>query len=248
ATMRMLLILLLLLGLPASGQELEDPLITDRPDQAEAPYTVGSGRFQIESGVLYELDRGGGDRVLTPTLLRVGTGPDTELRIEGDLLTFEQRRVGLSDFSLGAKVNLTDQDWGALALLGRLNFPTGTNGFAGHAVVPELALLSAFPLSEEWALAVSLQGGLPRDDTTGDRYLQGFFATALGYSISERLGVFVEVFGNGPQGDGGPFELATDAGLTYLLSEDLQLDLAAVKGLSATGLDWGVTLGVSARF
>lgn len=225
----------------------DGPLITDRPDQAEAPYTVGAGRFQIESGVLYEQLKGGPDGVFTPTLLRIGTGETTELRVESDFLTLSQRTAGLSDASVGFKANLADQDWGAIAVLGRLNLPSGTGPFQGDSVTPELALLTAFPLGDSWSLAVSLQGGLPEDPVEG-RHLQGFFATALGYQLHEQVGVFVEVFGSGPDGARGPFELAVDSGFTFLLNDDLQLDLAAARGLSGSGLDWSLTLGVSARY
>ncbi len=247
---------LLLLAGPLGAQEVEtqatqsesQPIITDRPDQAESPYTVGSGRFQIESGLLYERARGGDEFFATPTLLRIGTGPNTELRVESDFLTAAQGVTGLSDASVGAKVNLADEDWGAIALLGRVNLPSGTGPLAGNAVVPELALLTTFPLNDRVAIAVSLQGGVPEDEAGGGRYLQGFFATSLGFSLTDELGMFVECFGSGPDGTNGPFELAMDGGFTYLVNDDLQLDLAVLKGMSGSGLDWGMTVGVSARY
>lgn len=232
----------------APSQTESQPIITDRPDQAESPYTVGSGRFQIESGLLYERARGGDEFFATPTLLRFGTGPNTELRLESDFITAAQGVTGLSDTSLGAKVNLVDEEWGAIALLGRVNLPSGTGPLAGNAVVPELALLTTFPLNDSMAIAVSLQGGVPEDEAGGGRYLQGFFATSLGFALTDELGMFVECFGSGPDGTNGPFELAMDGGFTYLLNEDLQIDLAVLKGMSGSGLDWGMTVGVSARY
>ncbi len=233
---------------PAPSHPESQPIITDRPDQAESPYTVGSGRFQIESGLLYERTRGGEEFFATPTLLRFGTGPNTELRLESDFITAAQGVTGLSDASLGAKVNLIDEEWGAIALLGRVNLPSGTGPLAGNAVVPELALLTTFPLNDSMAIAVSLQGGVPEDEAGGGRYLQGFFATSLGFALTDELGMFVECFGSGPDGTNGPFQLAMDGGFTYLLNEDLQLDLAVLKGISGSGLDWGVTVGISARY
>jgi len=84
------LLLLALLAPPAAAEEEREPLVTDRPDVAESAVTVGVGTVQLETGLFYERPRGGGAGLLaTPTLLRVGTGPDTEVRFETDGLLFE---------------------------------------------------------------------------------------------------------------------------------------------------------------
>lgn len=231
----------------------QDAIVTDRPDQSTSPYTVGSGRVQIESGPYYLQNKDGTDQGGFNQLLRVGTGPNTEVRLDGDFPQFGPSNfgggtTGLSDIGISFKANLAKEDWGGIGILTRLQFPSGTNGLAGNAVVPQVGLLTDFVLAENWALDVTLAGSVPKDTTGLGRYFQGFFATSLGYAISDEVGIFGEVFGTGPQDQGGPFELGVDGGFTWLLEDDLQLDLAAQKGLSGSGLDWGVTIGVSARY
>lgn len=248
----------LLLGSPAvaepePGQEEVDAIVTDRPDQSTSPYTVGSGRFQIESGPFYFQNKDGTDGGGINTLLRVGTGPNTELRLDGNFpqmgpSNFGGGSTGLGDLGLAFKANLAKEDWGGFGILTRVQFPSGTNGQNGNAVVPQVGLLTDFVLSDELALDITLAGQVPKDSAGGGRYFQGFFATSLGYAITDELGIFGEVFGQGPQDIGGPTELAVDGGFTYLLDEDTQIDIAAQKGLSGSGLDWGITIGVSARY
>lgn len=246
-----------LLGTPAHAdpepQEPPDILIPDRPDQSTSPYTVGSGRVQLESGPYYLRNKDGTDQGGLNQLLRVGTGPNTEVRLDGDFPQFGPSNfgggtTGVSDLGLGFKANLTRDDWGGLGLLARLQFPTGNHGLAGNAVVPQVGVLTDFVLSDDWALDVTLGANLPQDTTGQGRYLQGFFASSFGYGVSDNVGLFAELFGQGPDDAGGPFEVGVDSGVTWLLNDNLQLDLAAQKGLSATGLDWGITLGASARY
>lgn len=241
-----------LLGSPARADE-PDVIIPDRPDQSTSPYTVGSGRVQLESGPYYLRNKDGTDQGGLNQLLRVGTGPNTEIRLDGDFPQFGPGNLGggttgASDVGLGFKANLTREDWGGLGLMARLQFPSGTNGLAGNAVVPQVGLLTDFVLDDDWTLDVTLGGNLPKDSTGQGRYLQGFFASSFGYSVSDNVGLFAELFGQGPDEAGGPFELGVDSGVTWLVNDDLQLDLAAQKGLSATGLDWGITVGASARY
>ena len=234
-------------------EEVSDPIATDRPDQSTSPYTVGSGRVQIESGPYYLQNKDGTDQGGFNQLLRVGTGPNTEVRLDGDFPQFGPSNfgggtTGLSDIGLSFKANVAKGDWGGIGLVPRLQFPSGTNGLAGNAVVPSLTVATDFILSDQWALDISVAGSVPKDSTGLGRYFQGFFATSVGYSITDQLGMFGEVYGGGPQDVGGPFEMGVDGGFTYLLDDDLQLDIAAQKGISATGLDWGITIGASARY
>lgn len=245
-TLASTLILTILTGPPAAAEE---PLVTDRPDVAESAVTVGSGRVQLETGVLFQRFRdGSADQVVTPTLLRVGTGPDTELRLESDGLTFQGPDRGVSDVALGFKLNLSDSDGVATGLLFDVLLPTGSRAFRGASAEPAARFLLDADLSEEWGLGFNAGVILP-EDPAGNRFLQGAFALSLGRSLSEEVRVYGEVFGAGPDAaPGGPVLLGADTGITWLLNPDLQLDASFLRGLSSGGLDWGVSAGVSARF
>src|SRR5206468_3534083 len=79
----------LLCVLAASGARAGDdePISADRPGVAESSQVVGKGRLQLETSLQWERERGDDlhTRTLsTPTLLRIGVGETTELRIETD--------------------------------------------------------------------------------------------------------------------------------------------------------------------
>lgn len=244
---RLLVLLLALLAAPAAAEEEREPLVTDRPDVAESAVTVGVGTVQLETGLFYERARGGDPELLaTPTLLRIGTGPDTEIRFESDGLLFEDSRRRVADLAVGMKWNLLDEEALALGVLAHLRLPTGSAAFRAEAVEPEVKLLLDADLDDRWGLGFNVGAALPQD--TGTRFLQPGFALSLGREVGDGVRLYGEVFGVGPDSLGGPFLMGADTGITVLLSSDVQWDFSYARGLSGEGLDWGLGTGVSARF
>jgi hypothetical protein len=73
------------------------------------------------------------------------------------------------------------------------------------------------------------------------------YTLSVGIPAGERLGFFVEAFGEiGLSADGPPAN-SLDAGATYLLRANLQLDAAAGVGISEAAADWFAGVGVSVR-
>ena len=85
--------LVIFFSIPATAQSQsgdEDLINADRPGIADGSTVVGTGAFQIESGVQEEFRRSGNDREHTffvPTLLRFGLDSRWEVRIEGNTFT-----------------------------------------------------------------------------------------------------------------------------------------------------------------
>lgn len=247
---------------PADAQTVEseppdhDPLTgrprridPDRPHVSEAPVVVGEGTFQIESGVLYANSRTVGEAagVSTPTLLRIGTSHDTELRIESDFLNYQSRQLGLGDVSLGLKHVFWDEDV-ELAMLYTYSFVTGSSAFRGVAE-PEIKMLIGFELSEKTEVEVNLGARSTVDPDSSVRFAQGTFAVAVTHSlVPHQLAVFGELYGDGPIQPGRGAALVGQAGFLYRLDDDTQLDMEFLRGLSSSGLDWGLGIGVSARY
>ncbi|MEO2036212.1 MAG: hypothetical protein ABGZ35_29415, partial [Planctomycetaceae bacterium] len=105
----------------AGGPNLDEPLVTDRPDFTEASSTVGLGVSQIEFGYTYVYGSSGDTSIRTQSfgepLLRYGIGADwLEFRL-GVFPLEEQTNIGttssstsaLSDMYLGVKIGLTPQ-------------------------------------------------------------------------------------------------------------------------------------------
>lgn len=240
---------------PAAAQEAEDePLVTDRPDFTESADTVAPGRFQLEGGVTFsEADeveeRSHGELLgrlglLDWLELRIGVPSYVEVEAPGG---FEAS--GWEDASLGVKAKLAAGGGGrpSAALLVATTLPTGSDELGGgDALQPEAVLALAWDLAPDLGLGANLGYAHPRDD--GDRFHQLFASTALGWSATERLGLFAEVFGFSEEEDGGDATLYADGGATWLLSPDAQLDVRVGTGVSGTETDWFAGVGFAARW
>ena len=220
----------------------------DRPELTFSARTVAPGRVQLESEIAVEREEGSDEnKVVFPSLLRIGVVEGLEFRLESDLLIFEGERRGISDFSAGVKWNLLD-DEPTLGLLAQVIIPAGQEHFRSEAAIPSLRILSDIPLGEKWEMRMNLGATSIRED--GERELKGLFGVAVFRELTERLEGHLEYgrLGTGRGGRGRPIQVV-DTGLAYRLDSDTHVDLAVFKGLdNEDGLDWKVTLGFAKRF
>ena len=243
----------------------EEPISPDRPGVAETGEVVGKGRVQLETSVQWERQRDDAlhTRTLsTPTLLRIGLGERTELRVEtdgrnvihaSDPATGERSTVaGYADTSLGLKWHVADQQgtgFGtpSLGVLLQADLPSGSRELRGKGVRPSLSLPAEWELPGGYSLGVMPGLGVDSDDQD-KRYGYGLLAAELGKKFSERLGGFVELAA--PQIAGashGGIQAIVDAGFTWLVNKDCQLDVAVVHGLNRRSPDLGLAFGISLR-
>lgn len=249
--------------LAGAARAEEEPIATDRPDFVESSDVVGKGRVQLETSLAWERDRQGGVKTRlssTPTLLRVGVADDWELRLETDgrmhLRTdaagATTRERGWSDLSFGVKWHQRDgnEETGTpgLGWLVHLDADTGSGAFRGQGVRPSLRMVAEWEFAGGWSLGV--MPGLFRDrDDAGRHFTGGILAAVLGRSLNDRTRAFVKLSGEqiAPARHGG--NVATlDTGVAFLLTHDVQLDLAMSRGLNRNAPDFAWTVGVSARF
>lgn len=94
------------------GPNLDEPIVTDRPDFTEASSTVGCGVFQIESGYTFAFDRDGPAKTQSHSfpeaLLRYGIVDDwLEMRLATNFAgeTFNtSSETGMEDLYVGMKL------------------------------------------------------------------------------------------------------------------------------------------------
>lgn len=248
----------------AGGVGQAEPIVTDRPDQTESAGIVPRHAVQVESGFGFARFDEAGLRTETAsfpsTLVRYGLEPRIELRLGWDGYLDEKNEVGGIDTdttgsggtSLGAKLLLRDGENGgpALALLASAALPTGDRAFRGERLDPAARLIAAHTLSDRvglgWNAGVAAQTAA---DGTGelDTHANGFYTVALGIGLTDRWGTFVEAFGEAPlSGPGGPAHSA-DAGLTYLVRDNVQLDVSIGTGLNDRADDLLLGVGLSFR-
>lgn len=242
-----------------------EPISTDRPDFVESSDVVGTGRVQIETGFSSERNQADGLKSRTrstPTLLRLGVSETLEVRVETDgylrSRTRDQatgavlRERGFSDASLGVKWHVRDGDEGrgtpGIAWLAHLDVDSGSRPFRGQGVRPSLRAVAEWDLPNDYSVGV-MPGLLADRNADGKRYVAGIFAVTLGKAWTPALRGFVELAGQRltTRKNGGSV-VTLDAGVTYLLSDSVQLDFSVARGLNASTPDFQWGMGVSVRF
>jgi hypothetical protein len=241
-------------------------LVTDRPDQTESSVTIPRGTLQLETGWTHAVEEEGGEETITDafpgTLLRYGVIEGLELRFATEGRVWEELHepggnrhsdAGWSDLQVGLKKYLWEED-GCLpeaAILGHLSIPVGEEGFSSGRFDPDFRLSFAHTLTDRLSFGYNLGTSWETiEDDRGDRDTHSSFiyTAALGFGLTDRLGAFIEFFGDIPiNGEGGPAN-SLDGGFTYLLKDNLQVDCFLGKGLSEDAEDWFVGAGFSYRF
>lgn len=243
---------------------LTGPLISDRPDFTESPQAVPRGHFQLEMGYTYTYDRedeeSTQDHTTPEILMRIGVVDRLELRIgwagysfQRDRFEFERREgrtetrdvwsQGNNDLSLGFKYQLYEQDGirPALGVLAGLSVPSGSAEFSAGDVEPEAILAWAYDVTEWLAIAGNV-GVLVRSDDGRD-FLQTSAAITSVFSVTERLGAYVEYFGFYPAVKDSDAAHSINGGFTYLITDNFQIDIRAGFGLNETADDFFTGIG-----
>ncbi|WP_233586852.1 transporter [Formosa maritima] len=237
-------------------QEFLAPLITDRPDQTESANVVSKGTFQLETGTSYETYKN--NNILTKnftyntTLLRYGLLDNFELRIGWDFVegktkinnqTTNNVSSGFSPLLLGVKTSIAKENgWlPKIGLIGHLYLPfTAGSDYKPETSGIEFRFAFAHTLSEKSSLSYNL-GASWGNDSPEASYV---YTIAYGYSITEKIGTYAELYGDFPENSKANH--LWDAGFTYLINYNLQLD--ATVGTSITkGQDLLLSTGVSYR-
>lgn len=254
---------------PAPPEPLNEPLVTDRPDFTESTEAVPAGHVQLEAGYTFPYDRERKDRVRDHTapelLLRIGVIENFELRIgwngyswtdnrfEGETrggrrVTRDDWTQGAHDLSLGFKYKFLEQD-GLIphfGVIGAITVPSGSAGVSSGDVDPELLLLWAYDITDSFAVAGNVGLAAPTDN--GDRFFQASASLAAAFALSERLGAYVEYFGFYPNAKHSDAAHSVNAGLTYLLNNNFQIDWRIGAGLNEEADDFFMGVGFAWRY
>jgi hypothetical protein len=127
-----------------------------------------------------------------------------------------------------------------------VKFPTSTGNLGGDHVEGGLIMPLSIDLPYDFAFTVMAEIDINRAD---DRYVLDFVHTAtLGRVIWEDLGGYIEYAGFANWNRAEKYRGYLDLGLTYALSENIQLDTGVRVGLTKAAEDIGVFMGVSLRY
>ena len=240
---------------------------TDRPDKTESAYTVDAGHVQLEAdAVSYARDWRGGrgepDSVrwaVANTNVKVGLANNLDAQLV--LPLYERTRVergdggdnavfeGFGDTTVRMKLNLWGNDSGptALAVMPFVTFPTAADGLGADGVEGGVMVPLAIELPAGWGLGVMTQLDRARDADGGGYHFQWTNSATVGHAITDAAGGYAELFGSVDTEEPGDWEGSVDFGLTYAVSNDVQLDAGVNVGVTESAEDLVFFVGVSWR-
>jgi hypothetical protein len=245
---------------------------TDRPDQTESAYTVDAGHYQIEMSLFdFSRDRRNaehdGSRADTYTYgstnFKMGVLNNVDLQFvfdpyiiersrerneDGEI--FHETRQGMGDLTTRVKINLWGNDGGktALALMPYVKIPTnqenlGNNDVEGGLIIP---LSVSLPLG--WDMGVMTQLDIVREEGKRRYHTEFFNTITFGHRIIGNLNGYAEFAAQVDTRNASRWAGQVDAGLTYGLTDDIQLDIGVNVGVTRPADDVNPFIGLSLRF
>lgn len=243
----------------SGGPQLDQPLQTDRPNFTSTSVTVGKGVTQLEFGYTFGDDSPAGQEVSYHSFgeflyrrgilvdwleFRLGFSP---LQQTEQLGAFQNTTAGTEDLYMALQFALTPQA-GLLpesALIVQMTVPTGSTAFTSNQIEPGVDWIYAWDVNDFISLSGSTQGNRSFDDNHRS-YLEMAQSWNVSFALTKQLSAFTEWFALIPCGSNT--EHYFDAGFTYLINNNLQLDISAGVGLNEAAVDYFVGAGCSIRF
>lgn len=225
-----------------------DLIQADRPDQTETPSLVPKGMFQVETGFSYQKEGVENSTSALPSVLwKYGVSDNFEFRLITELEN-ENGNVGhyfgLMPILIGCKIRIYEEN-GVVpktSFIGHLSIPkAASERYKTTFFAPEFRFTMQHTLSDKFSLGYNF--GSEWDGLTAEPTF--LYTVTTGYSINEKMGSYIELFGFAPQQNKANHNL--DAGLTYLLNHNFMVDLSSGVGLTDNAPDYYAALGFSFR-
>jgi len=228
----------------------QDKIETDRPTEAQSAELVDKAAFQIETGFRKQQENKE-DYVLRhpEALLRYGLLNRLELRVAINaaserLYSEEQFNYGLEPVELGLKARMFQTK--DTSFITSLYAQTGISQWASkdHQLDESfyrVRLLFQNKLSEK----IKLSYNVGRDWNSNNKEQIWIYTLSPQFELSEKWQAFVEEFGSFTKRHKP--EHYIDGGFAYNITNNIQLDVNAGKGISSNAADYFFTGGISLR-
>jgi hypothetical protein len=216
----------------------------------EAGYTYSYDSNDIGSSVNHSYPE---------TLLRIGLLAEwLEARIAWNYASGGETEFGASramgsgseDLYLGFKWALTGQAgiMPEMGIITQMTVPTGASGFTAGETLPGVSWLYGWDLNDWISTGGSSQVNRAIDGVSGQPYAEFAQSWTIGYSLSDRVGAYTEWFALCPDGaDTDHNQNYANGGFTFLVNDNLQLDVRAGVGLNEAADDLFTGAGFSWR-
>ncbi|MBK9328797.1 MAG: transporter [Sphingobacteriales bacterium] len=225
-----------------------EPISTDRPDQTETPEVVPFKYFQMEMGFNIESQRKELSFVHPTILWKAGIFKSTEIRLITDVGTIKddsgKYRVGLAPVQLGFKTAICEERKARPKI-----------SFIAHLAIPYISTKNQrtkyFAPNFRFSLDHTLKNNISLGynigmEWNGDSPNPAFIYTlANGFNLSDKWYLYYEFFGDFPVNAISTHSF--DAGLAYLIKNNMQFDISGGFQLYPFIKGWYASLGYSFR-
>jgi len=248
-TRKAIVFCLLFFALPFKDFSQSLPSIqVDRPDQTESAFIVPKNHFQLESGFSMESIDKNRKAFLYPSMLwKYGVNDSFELRLITEVTSLqseESTENGLNPVKAGFKVNITQEEKciPLTSFLFHIMIPhLSSEEFRTTYLAPSLRFAMQHSLSEKISLGYNL--GTEWDGQSAEPNF--IYTLTTGFSVTKNTGVYIEVYGFIKQMEKSNHRC--DGGLTYLVKQNIMIDISGGIGLTENAPDYYAALGFSFR-
>ena len=239
------------------------PICTDRPTKSNAACTVPEGMVQVEADLFSwtRITTGPAHTdvlVYTNPVVKYGLGPNSDIQLNvAPLVEVRSRtggqtasKTGVGDLTLRFKQRLTGPDESVqIALLPFVKAPIAHRGIGNGEWEGGLIVPVQMPVGPA-TLTLVPQLNLLADALAPDnRHIEFQGVVNVAYPIASRTTLAVELWTSQNWDPAGTVQqYSADAAVSYLLGDELQLDLGGNFGLNRATPNVLFYVGVSVRF
>ena len=244
-------------------------MTTDRPDKTESPYTVDAGHFQIESDLAaftHDRDKHGGADMTVDAwsfaAINLKAGILNNVDVQLVLETYNRVRTddrvagivthqsGFGDVTARVKLNCWGNDGGdtAFGVMPFVKLPANQDDLGNNAVEGGVILPLAISLPRGFGLGLMTEFDFNEDGSGSGYHAEFVNSITLGHDLIGKLGGYVEFFSAVSAESGARWVGTIDLGLTYGLTDDIQLDAGVNIGVTDSADDINTFVGLSWRF
>ncbi len=228
-------------------------IVSNRPSFTTGTYTLKPAEVVLELGYQYAFNNHTPDyaKQTAPLMdLRFGLSSKMEMDLlwsgrQSYKMDGQEAQTSFSDLAIGSKYRLIEHKAYNLSLLAILSLPTGSAPATSDHIDATAGLSWDYTSASGLLVFGIVQTASSVNNDKRVYNVQP--AVGLAFTHAHGWGSFVEYFSDIPLRSDANFKHAIDAGVTYLISNDLQWDINAALGLNEKSENY-VGTGLAYRF
>ncbi len=233
----------LVLILTSTVSYCQSSFSANRPGQVVNPDITPKGNFMIESGFQYGKSQGSKSFLLPAGSVRYGLNSNSEISINAsNVYQVDSSLFGLTSYYASGKIAICEQQ----DLLPKISFITGfILPFAGiKSLRPENSGgMIGLSLSHTLGSKCSVYANLVATWTGNESYPVYNYVISVYFTPVSKLYLFAEFYGLTPEH--GENSVLSDCGVSYMVADNIQIDLTAGADYNDPGNNHFIQLGAA---